>query len=589
MFSVKLLKDKKMLSFKEFLLLEGTSYDAKLASMKNKHGEIVQEYFDKIEPLVKQQDNVLWFLQFLEQNLESLKEVDDLIIQFKDHYKDYLDKVQFKGKNKVQVLTALENLYNKDKAKEDKNKGIEPQATDEILIKCASGNSWWFVDRAFCSEEARSGNHCGNVVGKEKTDQRIISLRNPSNQVILTFILESDNTLGEMKAKGNLKPSKDYHADIMELLTHKPFILTKGSKKENFQISGISGKGYLPHMNFSIFDLSEEDIMKIHVHNKKFITDQISINPTEILGTSDKIKELYKASLKPYIIKLIKSPSLANWKYAIDKDPEIIIYTPQQYWSQIESFEKNLIDQLVSSKDLLLKAPPIISKNFDILKQVIEKDYEKLQLIQPSYKDYNKLVAIAIYKSPYSLRMDEVKSEHITQELAEHILLKVPKFAGKVPSKYIPDNFHYPLSIDGDLQFPNNTVSSLLKLCPRSISGNFYCIQNSELISLEGCPKEVGGDFMIEFNSLTNLKFSPKEVGGSYVCSYNKLTSLEGCPEVIGSGKKVVSFSCNGNHLETLEGMPKEIHGNFNCRNNKKKFTEDYVRKLCKVHGKIFC
>lgn len=589
-----------MLSFKEFLLLEGTSYDAKLASMKNKHGEIVQEYFEKIETLLKQQDNVLWFLQFLEQNLESLKEVDDLIVQFKDHFKDYLDKVQFKGKNKSQVLTALENLYNKDKAKEDKNKGIEPQATDEILIKCESGNSWWFVDRGFCSEEARSGNHCGNVVGKEKTDQRILSLRNSSNQVILTFILEPDNTLGEMKAKGNLKPSKDYHADIMELLTHKPFTLTKGSKKENFQISGISGKGYLPHMNFSIFDLSEEDIMKIHVHNKKFITDQIDINPTEILGTSEAIKELYKDSLKPYIKKLIKSPSLDNWKNAIDKFSKLIIYLPREYWMDFPDFEKLLVDKLAYGEGMLLKSPTIVSKNFEILKKVIEKNPEKIKEIQNSYKEYNRIVEVAIKRDIETLKFDEITSKNLTPECIEYILKNYPEYSGKIPPQFIPKDFNVPLSSLDDLVFPFRSVSSLIGKCPKKVGGRFFCSQNENLFSLEGAPEEVRLDIAIENNSLTSLKFGPKIVGRNYNCNGNKLISLEGCPKIIpgyfncvdnlltnlkdGPEKVGKSYNCSDNKLTSLEGCQEEIKDSFICSNNINLHSLEYGPKIVRIN-----
>jgi hypothetical protein len=48
------------------------------------------------------------------------------------------------------------------------------------------------------------------------------------------------------------------------------------------------------------------------------------------------------------------------------------------------------------------------------------------------------------------------------------------------------------------------------------VSGNFYC-DNNQLISLEGCPKEVGRDFNCSENKLTSLKGSPKKINGFFI------------------------------------------------------------------------
>ena len=47
-------------------------------------------------------------------------------------------------------------------------------------------------------------------------------------------------------------------------------------------------------------------------------------------------------------------------------------------------------------------------------------------------------------------------------------------------------------------------------------------------------------------------------------------------------------FSCSNNQLTTLEGAPREVGGNFYCYNNKVKFTEEQVRSVCNVKGKIY-
>jgi hypothetical protein len=95
------------------------------------------------------------------------------------------------------------------------------------------------------------------------------------------------------------------------------------------------------------------------------------------------------------------------------------------------------------------------------------------------------------------------------------------------------------------------------------VCGWFYC-SNNKLVSLEGCPREVGGDFYCGYNNkLVNLEGCPMEVGGNFYCSYsNQLVSLEGCP--------------------------REVGGSFYCRNNKKQFTEEDVREVCKVKKDIY-
>ena len=48
------------------------------------------------------------------------------------------------------------------------------------------------------------------------------------------------------------------------------------------------------------------------------------------------------------------------------------------------------------------------------------------------------------------------------------------------------------------------------------------------------------------------------------------------------------SFRCSGNYLTTLEGAPKYVGGNFYCSDNKKQFTEEEVRDVSMVEGKIY-
>ena len=76
------------------------------------------------------------------------------------------------------------------------------------------------------------------------------------------------------------------------------------------------------------------------------------------------------------------------------------------------------------------------------------------------------------------------------------------------------------------------------------------------------------------------LKFG--KTAGSFFCHFNKLTSLEGCPKEVGG-----AFYCHNNKLTSLEGAPERVFVTFFCYGNKVKFTEDDVRKVCYVKGKI--
>jgi len=138
-----------------------------------------------------------------------------------------------------------------------------------------------------------------------------------------------------------------------------------------------------------------------------------------------------------------------------------------------------------------------------------------------------------------------------------------------------------PTSVGGNFYCDHNSLTSL-EGAPTSVGGSFYCINNS-LTSLEGAPTSVGGSFYCDHNSLTSLSGAPTSVGGSFDCSNNKLTSLDGAPTSVGG-----SFYCINNSLTSLEGAPTSVGGSFCCSNNKVRFTEQDVRKVCKVKGKIY-
>ena len=67
---------------------------------------------------------------------------------------------------------------------------------------------------------------------------------------------------------------------------------------------------------------------------------------------------------------------------------------------------------------------------------------------------------------------------------------------------------------------------------------------------------------------------------------YNKnLTSL---PDFIKFNHVSGYFNCSVNQLTSLKGCPSTLDGDFYCYNNKVHFTEEDVKKFCKVKYSIY-
>ena len=68
----------------------------------------------------------------------------------------------------------------------------------------------------------------------------------------MTFILQGDGSLGEMKGRSNNKPKEDYHPYILSLL--------KAKVGGEYLVKNIRGGGYAPENNFDLEDLSDENL-----------------------------------------------------------------------------------------------------------------------------------------------------------------------------------------------------------------------------------------------------------------------------------------------------------------------------------------
>ena len=73
-----------------------------------------------------------------------------------------------------------------------------------------------------------------------------------------------------------------------------------------------------------------------------------------------------------------------------------------------------------------------------------------------------------------------------------------------------------------------------------------------------------------------------KEAHGNFHINDCNLKTLRGCPKNVYG-----DFNCNHNNLTSLEYAPTFVEGDFICYCNSVNFSEKDVKKVCKVTRKI--
>ena len=377
----------------EFLL--EAAYDSMVLNMKTANPDQVANIDAQVkwakQALVKS-DRITWYLRIMQAWLsgeetklkpllgdypfddgwESLSGLGEYIQHFLGIQDAKIQNYAFVKQPASQVIADMYQLEGEwSKREAAKPKPVKTGTGDRVLFDFGGGLEWWYVDRAYCDEEGRSGAHCGNVVGQHKPDQRILSLRK-NGHVLLTFILEPDGKLGEMKAKGNQKPAEKYHPQIIKLLMWD-------------KVTGISGMGYLPDANFSVFDLNEKYLDYVEQHKPKLIADQLKITPFDLLKQPDHIRKRY-ADQVPELTDLIMDPSHENWDNLIESDPKKIIYAPHDLPNFKEKL-KSVFRMSPHSGELMLKCPSSIARNRELIKELAGVNPYVLKGVNPTYVD----------------------------------------------------------------------------------------------------------------------------------------------------------------------------------------------------------
>lgn len=400
------------------------SYDSMIAKMKQdfpEHQQLIQDYLKMSKVIFKKDEKIVWWMKNVRQTLTDIKNnklpasLEDLKAEFEEvtHYFGYniatIDNYQFGNKTYVQVINDLDKLEKQHLEKQKQTAPVTPQPGDKELIKFNDGTAWWLLDRAYCSDEARSGGHCGNIVGQHKTDQRILSFRKDGH-VLLTFILEPDGSLGEMKAKHNQKPSEKFHPYIMSLLLLDT-------------VKGIQGAGYLPQNNFSIFDLDDKNLKIIQQKKPNLIADQLMAEPMEFMNAPKWIKQdthyqmIAKQNLKGLDEILDDNGNITldikSWQKAVDLNKKMILYVPDNY----PNLENELIVFLSRQPQMILQADNKITHNQTIMTRVVDKNDEAFAYILPNNPHFEQLAIRAIQQNGWNIQ--NIPEPNQTEKMAE--------------------------------------------------------------------------------------------------------------------------------------------------------------------------
>lgn len=386
------------------IILEA-AYDGMVVAMKKAFPESVSDIDAQVKwakSSLKKADRVVWYLKIVRAKLvdmrdgtntadalygysngEELATLQNNLLHYYGFNSPEIERYTFGSQTVEKIFSDFSSFEEKWKANKDVTKPVIPEEGDYELIKFPDGSAWWFVDRGYCSEEGRSGGHCGNVNGQYDTDERILSYR-IGGHVVLTFILHPDGYLGEMKAKSNQKPAGKYHNVIMSLLLSDI-------------VKGIRGAGWGPEFNFSIFDLNDRDLNVIMANKPTFVSDQITVSPIEFLKSPDSVRsnpeyQRIAVGAMPDIAPLLKGNSNENWEEAINRNRELIIHAP----NTLKDFKQRVVYELSRNTRLILQAPRTISRDPELLKEVIKNKPSAFTHIVPTTPKYKELAELAV-------------------------------------------------------------------------------------------------------------------------------------------------------------------------------------------------
>lgn len=179
---------------------------------------------------------------------QSYAVLEDTLEHFSSLPIDEIRDFRFHYEHPSEVIDYFERM--EEEWKDSVGEGLVPDRGEKVFLDVGNGYVWFDLQRAACDEESEAMGHCGNSPAAGNPDLTILSLREKKKvngelfwRVALTFILNKrTGYIGEMKGRGNDKPSEKYHRYIVPLIMDD-------------RIKGLNGGGYLPEHNFDVKDL----------------------------------------------------------------------------------------------------------------------------------------------------------------------------------------------------------------------------------------------------------------------------------------------------------------------------------------------
>ena len=173
------------------------------------------------------------------------------------------------------------------------------------------------------------------------------------------------------------------------------------------------------------------------------------------------------------------------------------------------------------------------------------------------------------------------RNNHSGESFKAQMRALIEKWLNEYNIKNYTINDDFIVDVNGDVDLKYKELTEFPEYIQFGVVTGFFSCYKNQLISLRGVPRIVDGYFDCSFNQLTSLEGAPRKCHNFY-CYSNYLTSLKGSPEIVGS------FDCRYNSLISLEGASREVGGYFDCSNNSIIFTEEDVRKVCRVKEEIY-
>lgn len=524
-------------------------YDTRI----NKLSQAYPQYKDDIvwaKTNLVRKDRVYWYLRQIESMMKNNDSSSIKNLQY--NLMHYVNQTNLQGVQNYpfnmnlsvdQLLTALETIKQSYLSKNRPTALTLPEDVD--LIKYSDGSRWVKLNRAYCKQEGLSGKHCGNINGQKNKDQRILSYRDKIDKVILTFILDPDGTLGEMKGINNTKPDKKYHKQIVDLL-----ILP--------MIKGINKGDVLREADFSIFDLDDAYFSYIYDKKRELINSQIDDylknSPYVLLSLSDKINKfpeiLNKIKNKnPTVYELLVNPSEELWEKVLRKNPKVIVYAP----TTINNYSKRVIDYLVSLKsdegngdilggDLLeddsyfafFKLPENVRLNFDFLSALLQRSPDFISAIDhDAYPRYKELASISIRKN--GMLLDIIPEQYRDEELSDAAVKQNPEAL-----EYVPTTLPNYISI---AQNAINKDSDMIAYVPKELRSQIELHYDK----IQPHQRDRNMWFNLIYNGVEKLKDVPKQ----FLDNEMILAAIRQDPDVITS--HIIPKDKNGKKMLTYE------------------------------------